>query len=63
MGSHIDLQNSYPLWQSYAEFIQEKLKDVTLMRAKFEQKLANSKLMGVKDKIEIFLENAMFEEI
>jgi hypothetical protein len=33
------------------------------MRAKFEQKLVNSKLMAVKDKIEIFLENAMFEEI
>lgn len=63
MGSHLVLQNSYPLWQSYSEFIQDKLKDVSLMRAKFEQKLVNSKLMAVKDKIEIFLEYAMFEEI
>lgn len=63
MGSSLELQNSYALWQSYSEFIQEKLKDVSLMRAKFEQKLANSKLMAVKDKIEIFLEHAMFEEI
>lgn len=63
MGSHLELQNSYPLWQSYSEFIQEKLKNVTTMRAKFEQRLSNSRLMAVKDKIEIFLEQAMFEEI
>lgn len=33
------------------------------MRAKYEQRLSNSRLMAVKDKIEIFLEQAMFEEI
>ena len=49
MGSHLDLQNSYPLWQSYAEFIQDKLKDVSLMKAKFEQKLSFNYNRGKRD--------------
>ena len=36
MGSTLELQNDFALWMKYAEFIQDKLKDVSLMRAKFE---------------------------
>lgn len=63
MGSTLELQNDFALWMKYAEFIQDKLKDASLMRAKFEQKLSNSKLLATKDKVEILLEHALFEEM
>lgn len=43
-------------------FIQTTLKDVSLVRARFEQKLQNSQLMPNKSKIDILIENAIFEE-
>ena len=62
MGSSIDLQNDFAFWIKYADFIQNKLNDNSLMRAKFEQKLNNSKLLPKVQQVDILIENALFEE-
>lgn len=44
-------------------FIQDTLKDASLVRAKFEQKLNDSKLLSPAQKVDILIENAIFEEL
>lgn len=50
-------------WLKFVQFIANTLKDSSLARAKFEQRITNSALLSSADKIEIMLENAKFEEI
>ena len=44
-------------------FIQDELKDTSLVRAKFEQKRNDSGLMGPQQKVDMMIENALFEEL
>lgn len=44
-------------------FIQDELKDTSLIRAKFEQKRNNSNLMVPSQKVDMLIENALFEEL
>lgn len=44
-------------------FIQDTLKDASLVRAKFEQKLNDSQLLSPAQKVDILIENAVFEEL
>jgi hypothetical protein len=44
-------------------FIQDELKDTSLIRAKFEQKRNDSNLMAPSQKVDMLIENALFEEL
>ena len=44
-------------------FIQDDLKDIQLVRAKFEQKRNESALMTPSQKVDLLIENALFEEL
>ncbi len=55
----ISLDRDKHFWISYIQFIEKDLKDVTLVRAKFENRL---KHCDKQDTVDIMLENAIFEE-
>lgn len=63
MSSSIEAENDTELWLRYTGFIQDHLKDASLVRAKFEQKLKYSDLLSAKNKVDILIENATFEEM
>lgn len=55
----ISLDKDKEFWISYIRFIEKYLKDATLVRAKFGNKL---KHCDRHEKIDIMMENALFEE-
>lgn len=63
MSTSIEAENDTELWLRYTNFIQDQLKDASLVRAKFEQKLKCSDLLSAKSKVDILIENAAFEEM
>mmetsp|Transcript_13368 Transcript_13368/g.22753 ORF Transcript_13368/g.22753 Transcript_13368/m.22753 type:complete len:410 (-) Transcript_13368:53-1282(-) len=62
LSSSLDFENDIQFWMKYIKFIQEHLNDVSLARAKFEQKQQNSKLMQSRCKVEVMIQSAVFEE-
>jgi len=58
----MEAENDTELWLRYTTFIQDHLKDASLVRAKFEQKLKYP-LLPVKDQVNLLIENAIFEEM
>lgn len=63
MSTSVEAENDTDLWLRYTNFIQDHLKDPSLVRAKFDQKLKNSDLLSARSKVDILIENAAFEEI
>ena len=63
LGSSLDLENSNTLYLAFMSFIQDHLKDNTLVRAKYEQKLKHSKCMPARNKVELLIENGNYEEM
>lgn len=55
----ISLDRDREFWLKYIIFIEKNLKDPTLVRAKFENRL---KHCDKHEMIEVLLENALFEE-
>jgi hypothetical protein len=57
------MQQDLELWLLYIEHISSNLKDVSLARAKYEQRLNNAQLLSAGIKIDLLIENAKFEEV
>lgn len=55
-------ENHPCLWIAYVTFIQEHLKDTSLVRAKYEQRLRYSKTLPPKVRVELVVENGLYEE-
>jgi len=55
----ISLDKDVPFWLSYVQFLDRKLKDPTLVRAKYELRLKHAEK---HEKIEVLIEEALFEE-
>lgn len=49
-------------WFQYVSFIQHSIKDIALVRAKFESRRTSLSADRVDDLVELMLENALFEE-
>jgi len=58
----LSLDSDLQFWLNYVNFIQRRLKDVTLARAKFENRKASIGAYNTSDIVELTIENAMFEE-
>ena len=58
----LSLDSDLQFWLLYVNFIQRRLKDVTLARAKFENRKASIGAYNTGDLVELTIENAMFEE-
>ena len=58
----ISLDLDLPFWLSYIDFIQQTLKDTSLVRAKFESRRASINSQNAGDLVELMIEHAMFEE-
>jgi hypothetical protein len=43
LGSSLEFENNTDFWFKYITFIKDNLKDISLAKAMFEQKLLNSK--------------------
>jgi hypothetical protein len=57
------METNVDFWLMYTNFIQENLKDTTLVRAKFEQKLSQqTSILSVSNRIDVLIGSAMFEE-
>jgi len=50
------------LWLTYIKFLQDHVKDASLVRAMFEQKLKHSKHLSPKEKVRLMIENGLYEE-
>jgi hypothetical protein len=63
ISSSIEMETNIDFWLMYTNFIQEHLKDTTLVRAKFEQKLSHqTSILSVSNRIDVLIGSAMFEE-
>lgn len=58
----LSLDSDLQFWLLYINFIQRSLRDVTLARAKFENRKATVGAYNTGDLVELTIENAMFEE-
>ena len=58
----LSLDSDLQFWLLYINFIQRRLKDVTLARAKFENRKTSIGAYNIGDLVELTIENAMFEE-
>lgn len=62
LGSSPELYKNLDLWLDYIKFLQEHIKDTTLVRAMYEQKFKHSKRMTPKDRVKLLIENGLYEE-
>lgn len=58
----ISLDKDRHFWLSYVRFIEKKLKDPQLVRAKFENRIKLHTGGSKFEKLELMLEQALFEE-
>jgi len=58
----ISLDLDLQFWLSYVNFIQQTLKDASLVRAKFESRRSSINSQNIGDLVELMIEHAMFEE-
>ena len=58
----VSLDLDHQFWLSYINFIQQTLKDASLVRAKFESRRASTSSQNVGDLVELMIEHALFEE-
>lgn len=63
MASSLEAENDTELWLRYTAFILDHLKDASLVRAKFEQKLTYAGLLSAKNQVDLLIESAIFEEM
>ena len=63
MASSLEAENDTDLWLRYTTFILDHLKDASLVRAKFEQKLTYAGLLSAKNQVDLLIESAIFEEM